>query len=157
MHCPENHVRPSHLPVGLGANLILGAQSSILFPAWGKAITSSEVVVASVAVSSTAENIMVSSLHLPCFCSCFTLVRRLSELCGVRRRRPTVGDAEDDPSVVREEKAARDEHAAVCPVQGTASSHCEQRHCDRWDSHRCKRCDDSGPLLGIGKMACSTT
>ena len=108
MHCPENHVRPSHLPVGLGANLILGAQSSILFPAWGKAITSSEVVVASVAVSSTAENIMVSSLHLPCFCSCFTLVRRLSELCGVRRRRTTVGDAEDDPSVVREEKAARE-------------------------------------------------
>ena len=100
-------MEPSHLPVGLGANLILGAQSSILFPAWGKAITSLEVVAASVAVSSTAENINVSSLHLPCFCSSFTLARSVSELFGTRRRRPMLDDA-DDPSVDRVEKAARE-------------------------------------------------
>jgi hypothetical protein len=66
-----------------------------------------EVVAASVAVSSTAENINVSSLHLPCFCSSFTLARRVSELFGTRRRRPTLEDA-GDPSVDRVEKAARE-------------------------------------------------
>mmetsp|Transcript_4545 Transcript_4545/g.10933 ORF Transcript_4545/g.10933 Transcript_4545/m.10933 type:complete len:403 (+) Transcript_4545:1541-2749(+) len=73
---------------------------------------------------------------------------------GGRRRRPI--SCSGRKGGTRGRGKGGDEHAAVCPVQGTASSHCEQRHCDRWDSHRCKRCDDSGPLLGIGKMAFST-
>ena len=55
-----------------------------------------------------------------------------------RRRRPISRSGGEGGTRGRGEGG--DEHAAVRTVQDTTSSHCEQRHCYRWDSHRyCKQ------------------